>query len=151
MIDWLIDLLFTVLRPAQEFFNFWRRHHCRWFRPMLGAQVLWAGRDLYRSTPPVTWDLGFSGLIWRTAPFNRLLRHVWEFGGPIPTQILTGLTTLKTKGRLRCAVVRTEAQKSGDPSVLSSIPIVGHGCCSFEFKPRSRVAVSVDTKNNLLC
>jgi hypothetical protein len=30
-------------------------HHCRWraakFRPMLGAQGLWAGRDLYRATP----------------------------------------------------------------------------------------------------
>jgi hypothetical protein len=34
---------------------------------MLGAQGLWAGRDLYRATPAVTRDLGFSGLIRRTA------------------------------------------------------------------------------------
>jgi hypothetical protein len=33
-------------------------HHCRWqgckFRPMLSAQGLWAGRDLYRATPTAT-------------------------------------------------------------------------------------------------
>jgi hypothetical protein len=72
----------------------WRRHHCRWraakFRPMLGAQGFWAGRDLYRSTPPVIRDLGFSGLIRRTAPFSRLLRHTRGCGGPILTRILTG-------------------------------------------------------------
>jgi hypothetical protein len=59
---------------------------------MLGAQGLWAGRDLYRATPAVTRDLGFSGLIRRTAPFSRLLRHAWGCGGPILTRILTGLT-----------------------------------------------------------
>jgi hypothetical protein len=57
----------------------WRHHHYRWraskFRPMLGAQGLWSGRDLYRATPDVTRGLGFSGLIRRTAPFSRLLRH----------------------------------------------------------------------------
>jgi hypothetical protein len=42
---------------------------------MLGAQGLWAGRDLSRATPTVTRGLGFSGLIRRTAPFTRLLRH----------------------------------------------------------------------------
>jgi hypothetical protein len=71
-----------------------RRHHCRWraakFRPMLGAQGLWAGRGLYRATPAVTWDLGFSGFIRRTAPFSRLLRHEWGCGGPILTRVLTG-------------------------------------------------------------
>jgi hypothetical protein len=45
-------------------------HHCRWqgckFRPMLGAQGLWAGRDLYRATPTVTRDLGLYGLIRKT-------------------------------------------------------------------------------------
>jgi hypothetical protein len=30
---------------------------------MLGAQGLWAGRDLFRATPAVTRGLGFSGLI----------------------------------------------------------------------------------------
>jgi hypothetical protein len=92
-IDWLIDLLFYV--PLKNFSLIWRRHHCQWraakLRPMLGTQGLWAGRDLYRATPTVTRDLGFSGLIRRTAPFSRLLRHAWGFGGPILTWILTGL------------------------------------------------------------
>jgi hypothetical protein len=60
------------------------------FRPMLGAQGLWAGRDLYRATPAVTRDLGFSGLIRRTAPFGRLLQHTRGCGGSILTRILTG-------------------------------------------------------------
>jgi hypothetical protein len=38
----------------------------------------------------VTWDLGFSGLIRRTVPFNRLLRHTRRYGGSILTKILTG-------------------------------------------------------------
>jgi hypothetical protein len=76
-----IDWLFTVLRPAQEFFTYMKTSItiCRWrtatFRTMLGAQGLWAGRDRYRSTPTVTRGLGFSGLIRRTAPLSRLLRH----------------------------------------------------------------------------
>ena len=44
--------------PFKNFSLIWRRHHCRCraakFRPMLGAQGLWAGRDLYRATPAVT-------------------------------------------------------------------------------------------------
>jgi hypothetical protein len=33
---------------------------------MLGAQGLWAGRDLYRATPTGTRDLGLYGLIGKT-------------------------------------------------------------------------------------
>jgi hypothetical protein len=88
----LIDWLFTVLRPAQVFTLIWRRHNCRWrtakFRLMFGAQGLWAGRDLYRATPTVTRDFGFSGLIPNTTPFSRLLRHEWGRRGPILTRIL---------------------------------------------------------------
>jgi hypothetical protein len=80
--------------PLKNFSLIWRRHHCRWraakCRPMLSAQGLWAGRDLYRATPTVTRGLGFSGLIWRTAPISRLLRQIWGCGGSIPTRILTG-------------------------------------------------------------
>jgi hypothetical protein len=90
---WLIDYLRFYV-PLKNISLIWRRHHCRWraakFRPMLGAQGLWAGRDLYRATPAVTRDLGFSGLIQRTASFSRLLRHAWGCGGPILTRILTG-------------------------------------------------------------
>jgi hypothetical protein len=89
----LIDYLRFYV-PLKNFSLIWRRHHYRWraakFRPMLGAQRLWAGRDLYRATPAVTWDLGFSGLIRRTAPFSRLLRHTRGCGGSILTRILTG-------------------------------------------------------------
>jgi hypothetical protein len=86
---WLIDWLFTVLH-----FTLWRRHQCQWraakLRPMLG---LWAGKDLCRATSAVTRDIGFSGLIWRTAPLSRLLRHTREYGGSILTWILTGCET----------------------------------------------------------
>jgi hypothetical protein len=85
-IDWLIIYYFT---SRSRIF-----HYCRWraakFR-LLGAQGLWAGRDLYRVTPAVTRDIGFFGLIRMTAPFSRLLRHAWGCGGPILTRILTGL------------------------------------------------------------
>jgi hypothetical protein len=59
------------------------------FRPMFGARGLWAGRDLYRATPVVTRGLGFSGLIWRTAPFS-LLRHTRGCGQSILTRIPMG-------------------------------------------------------------
>jgi hypothetical protein len=42
------------------------------FRHLVGAQGLWAGRDLYRSTPAVKWDLHFPGLILRTVWFSCL-------------------------------------------------------------------------------
>jgi hypothetical protein len=62
MLDWLIDYLRFYV-PLKNFSLIWRRHHCRWraakFGPMLGAQGLSAGRDHYRATPAVTWDLGF--------------------------------------------------------------------------------------------
>jgi hypothetical protein len=86
--DWLIDYLRFYV-PVKNISLIWRRHHCRWraakFRPMPDAQGLWAGRDLYCATPAVTRDLGFSGLIRRTAPFSRLLRHTRGCGGPILT------------------------------------------------------------------
>jgi hypothetical protein len=73
--DWLIDYLRFYV-PLKNFSLIWRRHHCRWraakFRPMLGAQSLWAGRDLYRATPTATRDFGFSGLIRKTAPLIQL-------------------------------------------------------------------------------
>jgi hypothetical protein len=86
LIDWLIDYLrFYVL--LKNFSLIWGRDHCRWraakFRPMLGAQGLWAGRDLYRATPAVTRDLGLSDLIRRTAPYSRLLRHTRGCEGSI--------------------------------------------------------------------
>jgi hypothetical protein len=70
---WLIDyLLFYV--PLKNISLIWRRHHCRWraakFRPMLGAQGLWAGRDLHRATLAVTRDLSFSDLILNQSPFT---------------------------------------------------------------------------------
>jgi hypothetical protein len=73
-------LFIYCFTPRFTFFSLmWRRHHYRWraaiFRPMLGAQGLWAGRDLYHTIPAVTRGLGFPCLIRRTASFCRLLQH----------------------------------------------------------------------------
>jgi hypothetical protein len=70
-------LVICGFTSRSRFFSFiWRRLHHRWravkFRPLLGAQDLWAGRNLYRATPAVTRSSGFSGLIRRTALFSRL-------------------------------------------------------------------------------
>jgi hypothetical protein len=70
---WLIDYIRLRLRPAQE-----------------SLTCMETSRDLYRATPAVTQDLGFYGLIRRTAPFSRLLRHARGCGGSILTWILTG-------------------------------------------------------------
>jgi hypothetical protein len=95
-LGWLIDYLRFYV-PLKNISLIWRRHHCRWraakFWLMLGAQGLWAGRDLYRATPAVTRDLGFSGLIRRTAPFSCLLRRTRGCGGSILTRILTGVVS----------------------------------------------------------
>jgi hypothetical protein len=73
--------------PLKNISLIWRFHHCLWwaanFRPLLGAQGLWAGRDIYRATAAVARDLRFSGLIRRTAPISCLLRHIWGCGGSI--------------------------------------------------------------------
>jgi hypothetical protein len=68
---WLIGYLQFYV-PLKNISLIWRRHHCRWrtakFKPILGARSPWAGRGLYRATPAATRDLGFPGLIRRTAP-----------------------------------------------------------------------------------
>jgi hypothetical protein len=82
--DWLIYYLRFYV-PLKNISLIWSRHHYRRraakFWPMLGAQGVWAGRNLYRATPAVKRDLSFSGLIRRTAPFSRLLRHTRGCGG----------------------------------------------------------------------
>jgi hypothetical protein len=77
--------LFTFLPIAQEFFSYMETSPnvageglqnlglCSAL--MLGTEVLWAGRDLYRATPAVTRGLVFFSLIRKTAPFSRLLPH----------------------------------------------------------------------------
>jgi hypothetical protein len=90
--DWSIYyLLFYVL--FKNFLLIWRRHHYRWrtakFKPMLGAQSLYrVGSFLYRGTPTLTHCLGFTSLIWRTAPFSCLLWHTRGCGRSILTRIL---------------------------------------------------------------
>jgi hypothetical protein len=72
-------------------------HHCRWlgckFRPMLGAQGLWAGRDLYRATPTATRDLGLHGLIRKTGT------HVPQWGSNPPTE---GSSDLWARRSIHC-------------------------------------------------
>jgi hypothetical protein len=73
-VELICDWLFTALRPFKNLSLIWRLHHCRWraakFRPILDAQGLIAGRDLYRATQAVTRGLRFSGLIRRAAPIK---------------------------------------------------------------------------------
>jgi hypothetical protein len=90
----LIDWIFTVLRPAQEFFTYMETSPL----PVKGCKILAYAR---RSGPlsregslscHTCCDTGprISGLIRRTAPFSRLLRHTRGCGGSILTRILTG-------------------------------------------------------------
>jgi hypothetical protein len=74
----------------------WLVKGCK-IRPMLSALGLWAGRDLYCATLAVTQDLGFSGLVQRTAPISCLLRHTRGCGGSILTRILRAQHRRKTK------------------------------------------------------
>jgi hypothetical protein len=64
---WLIVYLWFYV-PFKNFSLIWRRHHSRWraakFR--LDAHCRWAGMYLYRATPAMTQDLGFSSFIQRT-------------------------------------------------------------------------------------
>jgi hypothetical protein len=90
----LIDWLFIVYVPLKNISLIWRRHHYRWrianLRLMLGAQGLWAGRDLYRATPAVTRDLDFSESHPKDRPIQSpLIRHTRGCGS-ILTRILTG-------------------------------------------------------------
>jgi hypothetical protein len=97
----LIDWLFTVLHPARVF---------HFYRDVTiageGLQNLglcsafmgfWARRDLYRATPILARGLGFCGLIRRTAPFSRHLRHTSGCGESILSRILTGFRRLRLK------------------------------------------------------
>jgi hypothetical protein len=66
LIDWF---LFHI--TLNNFLLLWRRQHCWWraakFRPMIGAQGFWAGRDFYRASPAVTRGLVF----FRSYPKDR--------------------------------------------------------------------------------
>jgi hypothetical protein len=111
------------------------RHHWRWraakFRSMFGAQGLWAGRDLYRATPAVTRDLGFSRLIRSSVPFLRLWRHArdadrkshrpplwheWGCWGPTLTRIIKGINSVNQNINLVEILVRTQKKKKQHPN-----------------------------------
>jgi hypothetical protein len=86
--------LFTVLRPAYEFFTYTKTsplpsNGCNIYTGLCSALRAFEQGDLYRATPAVTQDLGFSCLIRRTAPFSRLLRHTTGCRGSIITRIFT--------------------------------------------------------------
>jgi hypothetical protein len=108
----------------------WRRHHYRWraakFRPMLGAQGLWALRDLYRATPAVTQGLSFSGLIRGTVPLSRLWRQTRGCGKSILMYVFFYLLTKalgkKTTTQTSSDKNHTKSQTVGDPLTKSFIP-----------------------------
>jgi hypothetical protein len=72
----------------------WRRHHCRWraakYSLCLALRTFEQGWIFI--VPHLLWHEAsvFSGLIRRTAPFSRLLRHTRGCEGYILTWILTG-------------------------------------------------------------
>jgi hypothetical protein len=127
LVNWLIDWLRFYV-PLKNFSLIWRRHHYRWraanFGSMLGAQGHWAERDLYRTTPAVSRDLGFTYLNRRTLPssfttyegmwriysnldphgnpISRLLRHTRRCGGPILTPVLTGQNIFENTVWISC-------------------------------------------------
>jgi hypothetical protein len=152
---WLIYyLLFYV--PLKNFTLIWRCHHYRWraakFRTMLSVQGLWAGRGLYRTTPVVTWDLIFSGFIWRTAPFSRLLWHTRGCGGSILTLILMGWHTC-WEWHTCCGLTHLlrvwHTCWGYDIPVQSDIPVEGlthllrvlHTCLGFSWQDSGRWAI----------
>jgi hypothetical protein len=80
-------------------------HHCRWqgckFRPLLGAQGLSAGRDLYHTTPTATRDFGLNGLIRKTGT------HVpqWDSNPQRKDHYIFASNALTTAPRRRLAAV----------------------------------------------
>jgi hypothetical protein len=77
--EWLVDWLFTVLRPVQEFLTYMETSPLPVKMCKIYAYARRSGplsrEASYCATPTVTWDLGFSGLIWRIHQFSRLLWH----------------------------------------------------------------------------
>jgi hypothetical protein len=85
-------LLFIVLRPTQEFFTFYMETSQLPAKGQIQAYARCSGPlrregSLSCHTCCDT-GVGFSGLIRRTVPFSRLLRHTRGCGGPILTRIL---------------------------------------------------------------
>jgi hypothetical protein len=98
----LIYWLFTVSRPAQKFITLYgditiageglqTLGLCSVLMAFeqggifIVPQLLWHGTSVY-----------LSGLIRRTAPFSRLLRHTKGCGGSILTRILTGIQVIRS-------------------------------------------------------
>jgi hypothetical protein len=63
-------------------------HHKYWNK--IFRNIYWVLQAIY---------LGFSGLIWRTAPFSRLLWHTWGCGGSILTRVLSGYLMIWNKAQ----------------------------------------------------
>jgi hypothetical protein len=113
-----LDWLFTVLHPAQ-FFSLYGDpgmeisplpvKGCK-IKAYLGAQGLWAGRDLYRATPSIRHRASICPVSFE----RRLLRPARRCWGPIITQSLTGpysvyLTTPNFMGENSCLFIATRA------------------------------------------
>jgi hypothetical protein len=86
LIDWLIIYGFTS-RIYMETSPLPVSKGC--FRPMLGAQDLWAGRNIYQ-VPHLLWN---EASVFPVSFEGCLLRHTRGCGGSILTRILTGTCT----------------------------------------------------------
>ena len=68
-LDWFVEYVFeSCLRKFHSYVGEWLQNvrHC------LALRRGWAGRDLYRAIPSITWNLCFHGFIQRSAIFSRL-------------------------------------------------------------------------------
>lgn len=67
--DWLL-----INVAIEKISSIWRRSNYRWrvaiFRPVLGINSLWAGRDFYRATDIITQGLVFCSFICRIISIN---------------------------------------------------------------------------------
>jgi hypothetical protein len=105
----LIDWLLSVLHPAQEYYTYMYMETSP-FNTSEGLQNLGLCSTLRAFeqggiffVPHLLWHgtSVFSGLIWRTAPFRRLLRHTRGCGGPIVTRIPFQSPLMTHKGMWR--------------------------------------------------
>jgi hypothetical protein len=98
----IMNLLFYV--PLKNFSLIWRRHYYQWraqnLRPMLGAQGLWAGRDLY-IMPHLLWHRASVFLVSSEGPPHSVVSYDTLGGcrGSILTRILMGKNFLTCSWR----------------------------------------------------
>jgi hypothetical protein len=123
-------IIFTF--NSKKFSLIGRRHHCQWratnFRPMLVAQGLWVGSDLYCATPAVKRGLVFSGYIQMDCPIQLPLKthmRMWMiYSNPDPHRWQLELFS----GGIHCSILCTNLSSNlgtGQQLILCTISYLG--------------------------